>query len=88
MNINNENSEKEQRKARTDIKKFKNLRFSTLQEARESLAELTIGYVNGEVSEHSLRCATYAINGLGKLLLHEKMDKMEQRLNALEKARK
>ena len=78
-------AEKMEQKTKGRASYPENLRFETIAEARESLAKLTIGYIEGTVSEHSLRCATYAINGLGKLLAHEKLAKYEARLAALEK---
>ena len=81
-------SENGQQKTGRRGKYSKNLQFTTIEEARQSLSELTLSYLNGEVSEHELRAATYAINGLTKLLVHEKLARYDARLAALEKARK
>jgi hypothetical protein len=88
MNKNNENSEKEQRKARTGSEKCENFQFNTLQETREALAKITMQYINKEISEHTYRAFVYGVNGLCKLLMHEKLDKYDKRLAELEKARK
>ena len=58
-----------------------------LTDTRKMLANLTQKYLNGEIAEAQLRAATYAINGLGKLMLHEKSVELERRLAVLEKAR-
>jgi len=88
MNKNNENNEKEQRKTRTGESNSEYLRFDTLQETREALAKITIQYINKEISEHTYRAFVYGVNGLCKLLMHEKLDKYDKRLADLEKARK
>jgi hypothetical protein len=87
MNKNNENSEKEQRKTRTGSEKSENFQFNTLQETREALAKITMQYINKEISEHTYRAFVYGVNGLCKLLMHEKLDKYDKRLAELEKAR-
>ena len=58
----------------------------SVAEARTLLGDLTVRYLAGELSEHQLRTATYAVNGMVKALVHEKAAELERRIVALERA--
>jgi glycerol kinase len=79
-----------------DVKTFKStpetalsgLRMpSNLTEARELLANLTVQYLAGAISQGTLRVSAYAINSLVKAMAAEKAQELERRVHALEKLR-
>lgn len=93
MNNNLENTEKEQQKPETRGRKPKklaeiNYTFDSLENTRKDLTRLTISFLNQEITEHAYRAAVYGINSVTKLLIHEKVEGLEQRIKEIEKARK
>jgi hypothetical protein len=83
-----EKGKKTEHKTRTGSENCENFQFNSLQETREALAKITMQYINKEISEHTYRAFVYGVNGLCKLLMHEKLDKYDKRLAELEKVRK
>jgi len=62
--------------------------LSDLETTRKDLSAMTIAFINGEISEATLRAATYAINSLTKLMHASKILDVEKRLAALEKGQR
>ena len=65
-----------------------NYSFDSLEKTRQDLTDLTKAFLRMEITETHFRAAVYAMNSITKLLVHEKVEKLEARLAALEKARK
>jgi hypothetical protein len=64
------------------------LPLDTITQARTALAILTNRFLRGEIAEGVLRASVYAVNGLGKLLVHEKAKELEGRIRLLEERSK
>jgi hypothetical protein len=87
------NNPKTQEKAETSGRKPKKLHdtnytFNSLEETRLNLSALTRAFLEQEITERHYRAAVYGVNSITKLLIHEKITALEERIKGLEKSRK
>ncbi|OHE64142.1 MAG: hypothetical protein A2001_11105 [Treponema sp. GWC1_61_84] len=65
-----------------------NYTFNSLEETRLNLADLTKAFLDQEITERHYRAAVYGVNSIVKLLIHEKISALEDRIKGLERGRK
>jgi hypothetical protein len=87
------NDQKTQEKVETRTRKIEKLNvndysFESLEKTRLDLVKLTQAFIRQELPEHSYRALIYGINSVTKLLIHEKISALEERIKGLEKGRK
>jgi hypothetical protein len=90
---NSENLVKSQEKLETRGRKPKKLHdtnytFNSLEETRLNLAAITKAFLEQEITERHYRACVYGVNSIVKLLIHEKISALEERIKGLEKGRK
>lgn len=64
---------------------LQNLQFDSLENTRQSYAEILEAYARNEISERNLRAFTYALSGYLNYWKLEKDIEIEERIEELEK---